>query len=398
MMDQARRRVEAAGYQVVAGIMGITNQGWIWRKGAKALDDHQRVDLINLLAREAGCGTWLRGDVRGREYTSNRSMARHLLNFEYPDHSVFGVVGGDFCRGYFPSRQCVCMHRDGYADPAEDAAQEQFVVSNDATSTFSSTRVRKALDAKDEVALIELVGETAAHQLLRLPADDWHASESAKDANMHQPMHANVNRPKAVLVNHGSFNPPHRGHVQMMDQARRRLEAAGYQVVAGIMGITSQKWIWIKGAKALKDQRRVDLINLLAGEAGTSQWLRGDIRGRDYKSYWEMISNLLQGEYQDHKLFGVVGGDWCRGEFPIGPCVCVHRSGHEDPVERTEEDHFIASHDATSTFSSTRVRRSLQDSTLEQLADLVGEAASAKLRSIPPGDWRASPWAEERAS
>eukprot|EP00971_Amphidinium_carterae_P329330 6461694-Amphidinium_carterae.1 len=88
---------------------------------------------------------------------------------------------------------------------------------------------------------------------------------------------------KAVLINHGSFNPPHRGHIHMMSLARRRVEDAGYTVVAGIMAITNQSRLRQKRSKGLPDQFRVDLINVLAHEAGHSQWLWGDIRGTKYQ-------------------------------------------------------------------------------------------------------------------
>ena len=36
-----------------------------------------------------------------------------------------------------------------------------------------------------------------------------------------------------LLVTHGSFNPVHAGHVQMMVRAREALEALGRRVVGG---------------------------------------------------------------------------------------------------------------------------------------------------------------------
>eukprot|EP00971_Amphidinium_carterae_P164698 3265143-Amphidinium_carterae.1 len=132
-------------------------------------------------------------------------------------------------------------------------------------------------------------------------------------------------RIQAVLVNHGSFNPPHWGHIQMMAKAKLRLEEAGYEVVLGLMAITNRSRIWQKNAKALPDQFRIDLLNKLSHAAQHSVWLKGDIRGIEFKSYWQMTMSILQQDYPDHTIFGVVGGDYCRGYFPDGPCVCVHR-------------------------------------------------------------------------
>lgn len=37
-----------------------------------------------------------------------------------------------------------------------------------------------------------------------------------------------------VLLTTGAMNPPHRGHAQLLHQARERLEEAGYQAKCGV--------------------------------------------------------------------------------------------------------------------------------------------------------------------
>ena len=65
-----------------------------------------------------------------------------------------------------------------------------------------------------------------------------------------------------LLVTHGSFNPVHAGHVQMMVRAREALEAAGRRVVGGEMAITCQRRIESKGSAAMGDELRLALLRL----------------------------------------------------------------------------------------------------------------------------------------
>eukprot|EP00971_Amphidinium_carterae_P049744 980555-Amphidinium_carterae.3 len=204
-------------------------------------------------------------------------------------------------------------------------------------------------------------------------------------------------RKKAVLVNHGSFNPPHWGHIQMMAKAKLRLEVAGYEVVIGLMAITNRARIWQKSAKALPDQFRVELINRLSHAAHHSMWLKGDIRGNEFKSYWQMAENVLQQEYPDHVIFGVVGGDYCCGRFPDGPCVCVHRQGFADPKEDIAEDHFLVKDEEAHTYSSTRLRKALADMNQQELDALMGQEAVQLLLKLPEKNWKSweDAWAEQ---
>ena len=64
------------------------------------------------------------------------------------------------------------------------------------------------------------------------------------------------------LVTHGSFNPVHAGHVQMMVRAREALEAACRRVVGGEMAITNQRRIEGKGSAAMGDEMRLALLRL----------------------------------------------------------------------------------------------------------------------------------------
>merc|ERR1719265_371509 len=71
---------------------------------------------------------------------------------------------------------------------------------------------------------------------------------------------------EAFLVNHGSFNPPHFGHIVMMERARNRLEREGFHVAFGVLGLASEHHVRQKGAECLPDDTRGELCSLICEE------------------------------------------------------------------------------------------------------------------------------------
>ena len=62
-------------------------------------------------------------------------------------------------------------------------------------------------------------------------------------------------RPTAFLLSHGSFNPVHRGRLEMMVQARSCLEAADFEVARGYLAITPGRRPAQKGSEAVTTRR-----------------------------------------------------------------------------------------------------------------------------------------------
>ena len=95
--------------------------------------------------------------------------------------------------------------------------------------------------------------------------------------------------PKVVLVNHGSFNPPHRGHIHTMIAAKQRLATEGYTDFHGVLAITHSDHIKGKGAKALMEDARLQCIDLICTNSDQS-WIHADGQGIDVTSGDEMIA------------------------------------------------------------------------------------------------------------
>lgn len=192
----------------------------------------------------------------------------------------------------------------------------------------------------------------------------------------------------AILVNHGSFNPPHRGHLVMVCLARRRLEEAGYRVTSAHLGITGAAHIRRKGAPVLEDSHRVACINLLAEELG-EPWIVGDADGVCYNSGGRMAS-VMRKQRPDVTAFNVKGADLAEkygAMYGNMPTVWVGREGCFLPEEGKGPTFAVAVDEETGDFSSTRLRQALEIRDSKALRHLCGEAVTAYLLDLPADAW-----------
>eukprot|EP00971_Amphidinium_carterae_P328249 6460019-Amphidinium_carterae.2 len=177
---------------------------------------------------------------------------------------------------------------------------------------------------------------------------------------------------KALLVSHGSFNPPHLGHIEMMKKARSRLISAGYEVEAGVMAIANRSWIWSKGDLSLEDSQRVAALEKLIADNGCADWLHADIRGTGFKSYWQMKPLLMQ-QYPGTIVFGIFGSD-CGRVFPEGPGICVCRRGYSGPKENHTERQYTVEEEEAHSHSSTKLRQAIFRKEFDKVASMTGRS------------------------
>mmetsp|Transcript_56398 Transcript_56398/g.150871 ORF Transcript_56398/g.150871 Transcript_56398/m.150871 type:complete len:438 (-) Transcript_56398:54-1367(-) len=181
----------------------------------------------------------------------------------------------------------------------------------------------------------------------------------------------------AFLVNHGSFNPPHLGHLAMMVAARRRLESEGFRVEVGFLAMTCTAHILSKGAVAFPEDVREKLCRILCG---TTDWMLFDDRGVLNTSSRRMIPTLEQ-EHPGLVGFSVLGADTAARYRPRRDAVVVARVGSE-PIEEHRGNRVFCTPNAdpqTGDFSSTKVRNALERGDLHAVAELCGEEAAAIL-------------------
>mmetsp|Transcript_70985 Transcript_70985/g.170040 ORF Transcript_70985/g.170040 Transcript_70985/m.170040 type:complete len:579 (-) Transcript_70985:161-1897(-) len=216
--------------------------------------------------------------------------------------------------------------------------------------------------------------------------DDW---DMVTPEDYALPATLSAPRGKAVLVDHGSYNPPHLGQVRAMALAKERLEAEGFQVVSGLMGVAPKTWIHKKGISALPKEIRVQLIDTIAAECGHSSWLRGDIRGVKHKSYHHFIQGVVTAEYPGHTIFGLIDGSCCFGRFNEGPCVCISPAGFDLPEEDTDTHFAVTDTACQEPYRHSVLNNALYHKNKAVATAIVGDNAAAMLLELPNSAWEA---------
>ena len=203
---------------------------------------------------------------------------------------------------------------------------------------------------------------------------------------------------KAYLLNHGSFNPAHKGHAGMMQKAKERLENAGWQVVAASLAPASDQYILHKmrrlgrpDREALALDLRVRTCEAVSADLG---WLSCDRRGALYRSAPHMARTLLSEEQRGVVIFSVIGADVARKGIADFPHVVVARAGSELQFETDEKRHHYVAEFGEDLgfhgFSSTAVREAMRAGNWDGVAEMCGAGAADLLRersgSHPPAE------------
>lgn len=181
----------------------------------------------------------------------------------------------------------------------------------------------------------------------------------------------------AFLVCHGSFNPVHWHHVEIMVKARAKLEASGYRVIAGVLAPCNRGHLLWKGGGAISDEHRLAALKLACEDAaGPAGWLRCDARGMRFGSGSGMIRRLLAAEFRSEASwptgFDVKGADvvvrydsyWYELRYP---CIIIGRAGWTEAIQkgfegtgmRVPPECIVLEEELPGDVSSTRLRAAL---------------------------------------
>lgn len=181
-----------------------------------------------------------------------------------------------------------------------------------------------------------------------LPLDDvhWLCTPTHK---VRRNLSPDTQRP-VVLLCTGSYCPPHRGHVAMMEAAKQAVEEAGYTVVGGYLSPGHDEYIYAKnGGGAIPAPVRVALC---AGATKESSWLTVDPWEALYRPCavnFTDVHHRLQLYLQHHirqdiEVVYVCGGDNARFALTYavkGLCCVVTRPGHEGTVSKYKSWHHL---------------------------------------------------------
>lgn len=219
-------------------------------------------------------------------------------------------------------------------------------------------------------------------------------------------------KPLAVLVNHGSFNPVHEHHIRGMEQAKERLETAGYVVVEGIFAITNSEYIRQKGTEAMTDECRVLAMEEAFRELGRG-WMRPDARGVLCGSGRSFIREIADGEMRAKHgpvtCFNFQGADVITRMLREGQqiprprprTVLMGRSGMGDRFEAfvrscDGQDEIFYVEELPGMYSSTRVREALARGDEVSVRELCPVPVATFLLSKSPQELYGDRWARRR--
>lgn len=176
---------------------------------------------------------------------------------------------------------------------------------------------------------------------------------------------------KVVLLSTGAFSPIHKGHIHMMECAKKSLLERGEKVIGGYLSLGHDVYLQQKlGASAMPAAHRMWLCSLALHE---SSWLMVDpweaFARSTYVNLSDVYCRLLQ--YlrfhlrEDIELVYVCGGDNAHLALAFaffGRCVVIGRPGFEAHMERYKNhpllvgNHHILWERGNEKASSTRVR------------------------------------------
>lgn len=225
-------------------------------------------------------------------------------------------------------------------------------------------------------------------------------------------------RPVAVLLTTGAFNPPHLGHVQLMNSARAELELRGYHVAGGYLSPSHDAYVSTKcGAQAQDAVTRLALCQVVTA---ASEWLMTadwEALGVDRAVNFTDVILWLEAYLARHidttaiEVFYVFGSDnarFARTFLHHGRCVCTVRPGHAEAAARyAAEPHvrgnprILFARQASVLASSSMIRTAARTDLMEERSreHYTRPRAPPRHATYVLRDecgWEVAPWSHQR--
>eukprot|EP00931_Biecheleriopsis_adriatica_P073089 TRINITY_DN47447_c0_g1_i1.p1 TRINITY_DN47447_c0_g1~~TRINITY_DN47447_c0_g1_i1.p1 ORF type:complete len:652 (+),score=71.61 TRINITY_DN47447_c0_g1_i1:35-1990(+) len=190
---------------------------------------------------------------------------------------------------------------------------------------------------------------------------------------------------RCMLLAHGSFNPVHRHHIEMIVAAKAAAEQAGFVVVKVVLACTAQEYLEHKNVDRVLQSTR---MQALEAAIRPYNWLEVDARGGNYASGSSMLHQVLLPELRGINGgvvgFNVIGAD-AAGEPRKHslPCIYVDRGSAcslKDKILEVNRErdvphlHVLAL--SGEEVSSTAVRRMLHARQQSAVSELCGSAVA----------------------
>jgi NAD+ synthetase len=232
--------------------------------------------------------------------------------------------------------------------------------------------------------------------------------------------------PLAVLVCTGGFCPVHRGHEEMMEEAKRALTARGVRVLGGYLAPDHDQYVRLKvGDDAPSSEHRLHLCERAVAD---SDWLMIDPwpamhaeRSLNFSTVITRLERYLSAHVRcarPVRVYYVFGGDNARFSLALAHSgtagVCVNRSGHEQTLARYRDDprvreargarDVVFAAGARTTVVASRDVRAGDDAALAAPVRDVWRAWRAEKTAVSralvyvrdEGAWSTAPWREGR--
>lgn len=170
-----------------------------------------------------------------------------------------------------------------------------------------------------------------------------------------QTLESFASKPAVILLSTGSFCPIHQGHLMMMENAKKELEAKGLTILGGYFSPSHDSYVSAK----YKDALYLDAphrTRLCEKAVAYSDWLMVDqweSRYNDSAITYTDVLIRLESYLKKHllprlnfEIYYVFGGDnsaFARLFIKRGGCVCIKRPSHEDRMLTINHDPLITS-------------------------------------------------------